>query len=458
MDSEKPICVMGAGLVGSLMACYLARRGSRVAVYERRSDMRKGQAEAGRSINLALSERGMTALREIGLADEVLKICIPMRGRMLHAVDGTLTFQPYSKDGKSAILSVSRGDLNIKLMDYAETLPGVEFVFDARCTGVDLRTAEVSLVSETTKEAWSVAASTVLGCDGAFSAVRGSLLRTPRVDYSISHLTHGYKELTIPPGPNGEHRLDKNCLHIWPRGSYMMIALPNLDGSFTVTCFWPFEGENGFDRLDQADWPTVKAFFEAQFADSLSLMPSLEHDFYANKTSALFTVRCWPWSRDGAACLFGDAAHAVVPFFGQGMNAGFEDCTVFNAVLDRQAAASPGSSPDWAAVFAEFQKLRKSNADAIADMALENHIEMRDKVADKLFQLRKKVEALLGTTFPGRFNSRYEMVSFSTIPYRETQRLGLINDEICEELMKGIDDVKDVDLEKAKALIGKYFP
>jgi len=450
-QTEEPIVILGAGLAGSLMACFLSQKGYKVELFERNDDMRKVEMSAGRSINLALSQRGLTALSKVGLKEEVLSIAIPMSGRMMHSKEGNLTYQPYSKDSKSAIYSVSRGELNKKFMTLAEQRNGVRIHFNHKCLNVDLNNKTVT-IRKPSGEVIHVSGQTILACDGAFSAVRSSLLHTPRFDYSQSFLEHGYKELHIPPNEKGEHQMDKHRLHIWPRGSFMMIALPNLDGSFTVTCFFPYAGENGFDALDSATDDTVLRFFRKDFPDSVPLMPNLLEDWKRNPTSSLVTVRCFPWSIENQCCLFGDAAHAIVPFFGQGMNAAFEDCDVFNQILDNVGN-------NWNQVFHEFQNARKVNTDAIAHMALENFVEMRDKVADPVFLFQKRVQHLLGIEFQGRFNSRYELVSFSTIPYSEALRLGQIGDHITEELIKDANgDINKIDLNKAKELIEKLLP
>jgi len=435
-----------------MLACFLAQKKFRVKLYERRGDMRKTQMSAGRSINLALSKRGLTALGEIGLDKEILEMTIPMYGRMIHPHDGEAAFQQYSKDGKSAIHSVSRGDLNCKFMTLAEQ-DGVEIFFDHKCLHVDFENSKVSFLDEVSKKEYEVSGQTILATDGAYSLARLSMTKMPRYDYSQTYLSHGYKELHIPPGPNGEHLLNLKALHIWPRGTYMMIALPNMDGSFTVTCFFPYEGEHGFNRLDHADDETILNFFHADFKDAAELMPDLLENWRNNPTSSLLTIKCFPWSVEGSCCLLGDASHAIVPFFGQGMNAGFEDCHIFAKIL------SEYSGDEWADVFKKFQDERKTNTDAIADMAQENFIEMRDSVADPEFQFRKKVQQLLGTEFPGVFNSRYEWVSFSNVPYSEAKRLGHVNDQIVEELVEGIGhDMSKIDLGKARDLIKKYFP
>lgn len=408
--SRHEFTVFGAGLAGTLLSVYLSRAGHRVDLHERRPDPRVAGAAGGRSINLALSARGIDALERVGLAERVLADAIPMRGRMIHARSGDLVYQPYSADPTRAINSVSRGGLNVTLLDAAEREPNVTIRFGSRCLGVDFerRTATVSVRGD--EEAASIPVSTVIGADGAFSGVRASMQKLDRFDYSQSYLPHGYKELTIPPGAGGAWRIEKHALHIWPRGTHMMIALPNADGSFTCTLFWPFEGENSVAAL--ATKPDVERFFRREFPDAVELIPDLTGDFLRNPTGSLVTVRCEPWHVGGAATLVGDACHAVVPFFGQGMNAAFQDCTVLDACLK----SSPG---DLAGAFAEYQRRRKSDCDELARLAVDNYLEMRDRTASRAFRTRKRVERIMTRLFPNWYLPLYEMVSFTTMPYTE---------------------------------------
>jgi kynurenine 3-monooxygenase len=400
--------VVGAGLGGSLMAILLGRAGHTVEVYERRLDPRLAGAEAGRSINLAISTRGLHALEKVGLKDEILTQAVPMQGRMIHSPSGDLSFQPYGTEGQ-AINSVSRAGLNIALLDAAEREPRLALHFDHRLETIDFERARVEFTSRS-GERKAVDAGTIIGTDGAFSAVRGQLQTRDRFSYSQNYLAHGYKELYVPPGPGGSFQMERNALHIWPRGGYMMIALPNYDGSFTCTLFWPFEGPNSFAAIKtEAD---LLRFFQATYPDAVPLMPTLAQDFFANPTGSLVTVRCSPWYLDGKAALLGDAAHAIVPFYGQGANAAFEDCVV----LDECLRAAPDNR---ARAFQAFEERRKVNADAIADLALANFIEMRDRVASPLFLLKKKVEKLLHGIMPQRFIPLYTMISFTRIPYAE---------------------------------------
>jgi kynurenine 3-monooxygenase len=408
MTDTTPVTIVGAGLAGTLLACALGRSGRRVELYEKRPDPRVHGQEAGRSINLALSVRGLHALREIGLADEVVKSSILMRGRMIHGRDGSLAFQPYGKDDTEALHSVSRAGLNLTLVETAAGLPSVRLHFAHRCSGFDPRTGEVEF-----NDSVRIPTQFVIGADGAYSAVRAAMQRQERFDYSQDYLTHGYKELTIPPGPNGEFLMEPHALHIWPRGSFMMIALPNRDRSFTCTLFWPFEGPHGFAALkSEAD---VLDYFRDQFPDAVPLIPDLGPAFVANPTGSLVTVRCQPWHVDDRVVLVGDASHAVVPFLGQGMNAAFEDCTVLRDCLERNGA-------DRGRALAEYERLRKEHVDALADMCVENFIEMRDKVGSRLFRWRKKMVVFLHALFPRSYLPLYTMIEFTRIPYADARR------------------------------------
>lgn len=408
---DRSFTIFGAGLAGTLMAVMLARRGHRVDLFERRPDPRRAGAERGRSINLALSTRGIEALRRAGLADEVLATAIPMRGRMIHpqAASPALMLLPYSRDPAHHINSVSRAGLNITLLNAAERQPGVAIHFGVRCLGVDFESSRASVLDLSIGSTRTIDTHTVIAADGAFSGVRSSMMLRDRFDYSQSYLPHGYKELTIPPADAGGWRMEPNALHIWPRGTYMMIALPNQDGSFTCTLFWPFEGPHSFAALRSRE--DILRFFDEHFPDSLPLIPALADDFLHNPTSSLVTVRCSPWHVGGRAVLVGDAAHAVVPFYGQGMNCSFEDCAVLDECLSREPR-------DLETAFAEYGRLRKPNTDALADLAIANFIEMRDKVNDPEFIFRRKVDHALEALFP-EYRSLYEMVTFTTIPYAE---------------------------------------
>jgi kynurenine 3-monooxygenase len=400
----KTVTVVGAGLGGSLMAVLLGRRGHPVRVFERRPDPRWGAAGRGRSINLAISTRGLAGLERAGLLRELLEVAIPMRGRMVHGPDGALAFQPYGHEAHHVIHSVSRAGLNRLLVEAAEAMPHVEVVFGKRV--VELELAAGRCIFDDRTEA---AADLVVGADGAYSEVRLALQKTDRFDYEQAYLEFGYKELTIPPR-DGEFAMEPHALHIWPRGGFMMIALPNVDRSFTCTCFWPFEGTNSFAALTTGS--DVRTYFDRVFPDAVPLMPTLEEDFLLNPVGSLVTVRCAPWRFGDRVVLLGDAAHAIVPFYGQGANAAFEDCIV----LDECLAARPD---DVAGALAEYEARRKIHADAVADLALANFVEMRDKTASKIFLLGKKLEKLLARLFPGRFVPLYYMVSFSRTPYAD---------------------------------------
>lgn len=420
---NKNVAIVGAGLVGSLIAIYLRKRGYDITVFERRPDMRKHVVDGGRSINLALSSRGIRALNEIGLSKELSRIAIPMRGRMMHALDETLTFQPYGKEGQY-INSISRGDLNVVLMDMAESL-GVNFQFERRIT--DIRLSQTEIIYEHRGGTSTTSFDAIIGADGAFSAVRHAMQFTDRFDFEQSYIEHGYKELQIPAAPNKGFVIEKNALHIWPRQSFMLIALPNLDGSFTTTLFFPFDGELSFASLTSDE--KIEQLFDEHFPDAKRLLPNLLDEFHTNPTSSLITVKCFPWVRNNTL-LIGDAAHAIVPFYGQGMNAGFEDCRILNALLDEH-------NDNWNTAIEAFQKERKPDTDAIAQLALDNFIEMRDLVADKDFLLRKKIEAKLYDLFPDRWIPLYPMVTFhDEIRYDHARRTGMKQKRIMDRVMQ----------------------
>ncbi|HEY0702376.1 MAG TPA: NAD(P)/FAD-dependent oxidoreductase [Candidatus Acidoferrales bacterium] len=437
------IALVGAGLTGPLLAVSLARRGFKVDIYERRPDMRTVQMRAGRSINLAISTRGIHALREAGLWDDLRPIVIPMKGRRMHAVDGKISFQPYGKDENEVINSISRGDLNIALINAAEAL-GVGFHFEKRCVSVDSAGPALLIRDERSGAETSIDASIVIGTDGSASAIRTEILNSSQPNFSEEFLDYGYKELTISAGADGSHVLDPNALHIWPRGSYMLIALPNPDGTFGCILFLPFEGENSFAKIDTGE--SVREFFTSHFCDAVPLIPHLTEQFFANPTGSMVTVKCQPWHRNGKVLILGDAAHAIVPFFGQGMNCAFEDCTVFLELLDRHG-------PDWPLIFQEFEAARKINTDAIADLANDNFVEMRDRVGDPRFLLRKRVELLLEARFPRVFVPKYSMVTFHRIPYSVALSRGEIQDRILGELCDGISSVDELDWPRAESLV-----
>ncbi len=424
--------LIGSGLAGGLLGAYLGRRGYEVALYERRPDPRAGNFVGGRSINLAVSTRGIHALEQLGIAEEVMQHAIPMRGRMIHDKSGRLHFAPYDVDPNKCINSIGRAALNTVVIEAAQRYPNVRVVFNHRCTDVDLTEAVCHL--ERTDDAVAAAVSAanpgmiqvrgdaVIGVDGAFSAVRHAMQRRlDRFDYNQSYLAHGYKELSILPGPNGSWQMEKNALHIWPRKSFMMIALPNPDGSFTCTLFWEFEGARSFATTKTDD--DIRRFFDEEFPDAVPLMPTLLEDFRENPTGSLVTIRCGPWFYRDKIALVGDAAHAVVPFYGQGMNAAFEDCVV----LDKCLAEFPDNRER---AFAEYYARRKENADALADLAIDNFIEMRDKTASKTFRAKKKLDHLLEGLLPGVYLPLYAMVTFTRMPYATAAKRARFQDRL----------------------------
>jgi kynurenine 3-monooxygenase len=433
---KKNIVIIGAGLVGSLLSIYLLRRGHRVRIYERRGDMRKETMSAGRSINLALSDRGLLALEKVGLAEEIRSIAIPMHGRYIHNLEAAPAFQPYGREGQF-INSVSRGTLNMKLMDLAER-EGAEIIFNHRCESIDWKNNQAHFASDGNTRLKAMQADLVFGADGAYSAARlQHMLQHERFDYQQYYIDCGYKELTIPPTPHGDFAMEVNALHIWPRRDYMLIALPNLDKSFTCTLFFPFEGEQSFEKLQSRS--EVQQFFERTFPDAIRLMPGYLDDFFANPTSSLVTVKCYPWVRGDHFALIGDAAHAIVPFFGQGMNAGFEDCRILDELIGQY-------EDNWETILEEFQVMRKPDADAIADMAVMNFTEMRAKTADPVFLLQKKIEARLHEKYPDRWIPAYSQVTFSpAIRYSEALKRGEQQEAIMREIMQipGIEEKWD---------------
>lgn len=420
----EKVALVGGGLAGSLMSIYLAKRGYEVYIYERREDMRSGKYQGGRSINLALSTRGIVALEKVGLDKEILDIAIPMFGRMVHTVDGQLKYQPYGKQGQ-AIYSVSRGQLNIKLLQLADQYPNIHMFFNHKCVQANLETCETTYINEN-GETITDKANVVLGTDGAFSALRDAMQRTPRFNFSQTYENYGYKELEIVASPDGDFQLDKNCLHIWPRKSFMMIALPNPGGNFTCTMFMPYDSNPGIDQLNTAT--EITNFFNEYFPDALPLMPGLIDDYLNNPTGVLATMRCYPWVK-GNNALMGDSAHAVLPFYGQGMNCSFEDCVVLDECIEQLGG-------DWAAILDSYQKLRKPNADAIANLALQNFVEMRDLVGSDSFLYKKKIEHTLSESYPDLFTSQYERVTFSTNDYTEALAYGEMNNRVLEHIIQ----------------------
>ncbi len=422
---KKDIVIVGAGLVGSLLSIYLSKRGYRVRIYERRPDMRREKISAGRSINLALSDRGLLALEKLGLVEEIKQISIPMNGRFLHHADGSTGFQPYGKQGQF-INSVSRGELNKKLLDLAEHHE-VEIHFNHKCVSVDWTNSVVSFAHSDQEPAVNVHFELMFGADGAYSATRlQHQLQHDKFDYHQYYINCGYKELTIPATASGDYAMEINALHIWPRKDYMLIALPNQDKSFTCTLFFPFEGETSFSKLDKPD--KVKSFFESSFSDAVALMPNFVTEFLNNPVSSLVTVKCYPWIRE-QFCLIGDAAHAIVPFFGQGMNCGFEDCRILDEMIDQY-------DHNWELILPAYQESRKPDADAIADLAIGNFAEMREKVADPRFLLQKKIEAWLHEKHPGQWIPAYSQVTFNPhIHFAYALRNAMKQEAIMQEVM-----------------------
>ncbi|OYU97289.1 MAG: kynurenine 3-monooxygenase [Bacteroidetes bacterium B1(2017)] len=431
--AEK-INIVGGGLSGTLMAIYLAKRGFEINLFERRPDMRKNKISAGKSINLALSTRGLFALEKVGLDQEILADAIPMGGRMMHFKTGELAYQPYGKDGQ-AINSVSRGRLNIKLLELADEFENITLHFNTKCVDLNVEegTAEFEL-EDGSRKTWK--ADRIIGTDGAFAATRARMQMGDRFDYNQFYLKVGYKELEIPAGEMGAFKMDKNALHIWPRGAFMMIALPNPAGDFTCTLFVPFEGEKSFANLKTRE--AVEEFFKDEFPDAVPMMPTLLDDFFSNPTSSLVTVRCYPWVKGDKLALMGDAAHAVVPFYGQGMNCSFEDVVVLDECIEKYGN-------DWNKVFDEYQKLRKPNADAISELAIQNYTEMAEKVGDKHFLHKKHIEHDLSDLYPDKFKSQYELTTFSLSPYKYALDMGKKNDALLEKIIAdGAEDrIKD---------------
>ena len=427
---RKKVTIAGAGLVGSLEAIYLAKRGFQVEVYERRPDMRKVELSAGRSINLALSTRGWNALKAVDVDQDVEKMAIPMYKRVMHAIDGSLTDQQYGQDGE-AIYSVSRGGLNQLLMNLAGEQENVNMHFNYKCVDVDLKSASATFEHNDGNQK-NVDADMIIGADGAYSVIRSKMIKQDRFQYSQHYIEHGYKELTMPANSDGTHKLEVNALHIWPRGSYMLIALPNMDGSFTCTLFFPYEGEYSFNSLQTEQ--QVYDFFKEVFPDTLDLIPNLVEEYFQNPTSSLAIMRCNPWTVDDKVLLIGDAAHATVPFYGQGMNAGFEGCFVLDQLMQKHGE-------DWQACFDEYSKIRKPDGDGVQDLSMHNFIVMRDKTADPKFLLQKKIELHFSKKYPDKWLPLYSMVSFSTIRYSEAWEIGKQQ----EKLMQKVMDVPNIE-------------
>jgi kynurenine 3-monooxygenase len=442
---NRPVTILGAGLTGALMAIYLARQGRQVVVYERRPDLRKVDMDAGRSINLALADRGIHALSEAGVFEDVKPLLIPMRGRVLHAVDGSLTFAAYGQRPQEVIYSVSRPGLNRILLDHAQRRYGIELRFLQAARTLDFERDELVMLDEVSGDTYTQALAPLIAADGAGSVARRAMTGQLGVRVIEDMLEHGYKELTLPAAPGGSHRIDSNALHIWPRGGFMLIALPNVDGSFTVTLFLALKGgPESFAALDSRR--AVEEFFAKHFPDVVPLMPGLAREFLEHQVGRMGTVHADAWSAGEAAILLGDAAHAIVPFHGQGMNACFEDCRELDALLR--------SASDWKSAFERFCRLRKPNTDAIAAMALENFLEMRDTVRDPKFMLRKELSFELERRHPGRFIPRYSMVMFHhEIPYRVAFDRGRVQAEVLARLTEHAGSLREIPVERMDAVV-----
>ena len=430
---EKSAIVIGAGLVGSLWAVYLSKAGYKVSVYERRPDIRKAEISAGKSINLAMSYRGWKALETVGIDKEIKEMAIAMHGRIMHDTGGQQSYQPYGKEGQ-AIYSVSRGGLNAKLMDIAESAGDVQIFYNHKCVDVNLEEGKAFL--EHNSKIVEAKADVVFATDGAFSAARyNSFQKLDRFNYSQNYIEDGYRELLLPANEDGSYKLDKNALHIWPRGRFMLIALANEDGSFTCTLFMPFEGKISFEAL-KTDQDII-AFFKETFGDFYEMCPNLLESWHANPLSSLAIVRCFPWT-SGKVALMGDAAHATVPFYGQGMNAGFEDCSVMYDLMIKH-------KENWSLVFKEYQELRKPDGDAVQDLSVHNYYVMRDFVADPMFLLQKKIETRFSELYPDKWLPLYSQVSFTNIRYSEALKAGNRQDFIMKTVMNrpNIEDLWD---------------
>lgn len=430
----KTATIVGAGLVGSLWAVYLEKAGYQVKIFELRPDIRKADISAGKSINLALSDRGWKALKTVGVDVEVQDMAIPMYGRIMHDTAGNLSEQAYGKEGQ-AIYSISRGGVNAKMMDIAERSGNAEIFYNEKCIGADLKNGIVFLENTITKEKTEVKSDVVFGTDGAFSAIRyNAFQKVDRFNYSQNYIGDGYREILLPANEDGTYKLDKNALHIWPRGKFMLIALANEDGSFTCTLFMPFEGEDSFETLTSK--AAVDNFFKTTFADFYEMMPNIADAWEDHPLASLAIVRCYPWTH-GKTALMGDAAHATVPFYGQGMNAGFEDCTVMWDLMQKH-------NEDWDKVFEEYQTLRKPDGDGVQDLSLHNYYVMRDFVGDPKFLLQKKIEANFSAKHPDKWMPLYSQVTFSNIRYSEAWKAGQKQDAIMKKVMAQFDDIENV--------------
>lgn len=437
---EKKVIIVGAGLVGSLWAVYMQKAGYQVVIYERRSDIRKAEISAGKSINLALSERGWNSLKAAGIEKEIEKIAIPMSGRIMHSVEGDLTYQAYGKKDE-AIYSVSRGHLNAIMMDLAESKGNTKIHYQHQCLDANLEKGHITLKNLNTQEVFEDKADVVFAADGAFSAVRyNSMQKVDRFNFSQFYIEDGYKELLLPADENGNYQIEKNALHIWPRGRFMLIALPNEDGSFTCTLFMPFENDKyAFKQLDSDD--KIEDFVKEVFPDFYEMIPNLIENWHQNPLSSMSITRCFPWTV-GKFALMGDSAHSTVPFYGQGMNAGFEDCFVMWELFNKHK--------DWDKTFKEYQKIRKPDGDALQDLSLDNYYVMRDHVADEKFLLQKKIEAKIHERHPNKWIPLYSQVSFSNIRYSDAYKQGKIQEEIMRKVMSTPSIEKNWDSEEVE--------
>lgn len=447
MIHQKTITLIGAGLVGSLMSIYLGQRGYQVNVYEKLPDIRKNEIPAGRSINLALANRGIRALQQVGIMDKVESLLIPMKGRMLHDTEGELTLQAYGHRPEEVIHSVSRVDLVSLLRNEAEATGNVTFHFEQTLVDLDPDNKKFTVKHENNDTEHQLNYDILLGADGAGSMTRRALENLGVEGFRSELLEHSYKELTIPAGDNNSFLIEREALHIWPRGGYMLIALPDLGGSFTVTLFMPNKGPVSFDSFQSKD--DVEQFFKQEFKDVFELIPQLAEDYFTNPTGVLGTVRAKNWGHKDIL-LFGDASHAIVPFHGQGMNCGFEDCSELQRLLNKH-------SDNWQAIINEFPQVRQENADAIADMALENYVEMRDSVRDPQFQLKKAVAFKLEEMYPQSFIPRYSMVMFHHMPYADAYRHGKLQTNILNQLTDNKNTIDEIDWSLAKELVQAHL-
>lgn len=421
---KKKITIAGAGLVGSLSALYLTKRGYDVSVYEKRKDLRSEIITAGKSINLALSTRGWTALKKVNAEKEVEKIAIPMYKRIMHDINGNITEQQYGKDGE-AIYSVSRAELNVIMMNLAEK-NGAKLHFNEQCVDVDFDNITAIFENNKTKNTTKVTSNAIIGADGTYSAIRDVMVKKLNHEIEIKYIDHKYKELLLPANNKGEHLLDKNALHIWPRGNFMLIALANLDGSFTCTLFASEKGEDSFESLNTEK--EVTNYFEKVFPDFTSMIPDLYDQWKKNPTSSLSIVRTYPWNFNEKALLIGDAAHATVPFYGQGMNCGFEDCRKLDEILNQNNDCLKSS-------FEEFSQERKKDGDGVQDLSMHNFIVMRDKTADPKFLIQKKIEKKFSELYPEKWTPLYSMVSFTNISYSKAWKIGMKQELLMQKIM-----------------------